>query len=333
MKSWCLVVVACVALACGSENAGPTAPSDNGGASLGGAALAGASGSASPASAGTAEQVGGGASVGVGGAGNAGAANSGASGMPSAGTGQAGGGGSEGGSEGGSGGTTATTAGTPTFVAVGYKGLRVRSTDLGVTWTDSQTLGADGDNEFLLRAVSFGKGVFVALGWKVLSSTDGKTWTEGTNPQHQWLGGVQFSDAGFVAVGGYGYSALSSDGMLWKVGGSMPNNEASRSLAFGSNKFVSATDPGNWYESSDGSSWSLLSGGHTSNQVAYCSGAFKDLSACSGAFNARGRATAQGVTLRLNNGKLERSTDGSVFNAVADSPSELEDVAVGYPKP
>jgi hypothetical protein len=307
---------------------------------LGGAALAGASGSASPASAGTAEQggTGAGASAGVGGAGSAGVVNGGAGGMPSGGTGQASGaeggsgGGGGGASEGGSGGTAAT-AGMPTFVAVGYKGVRVRSTDLGVTWTDSQTLGADGDNEFLLRAVSFGKGVFVALGWKVLSSADGKTWTEGTNPQHQWLGGVQFSGTGFVAVGGYGYSALSNDGILWRVGGSMPNNEASRSLAFGSNKLVSATDPGNWYESDDGSSWSLLSAGHASNQVAYCSGAFKDLSACAGAFNARGRATAEGVTLRLNNGKLERSTDGSVFNAVADSPSELEDVAVGYPKP
>jgi len=221
----------------------------------------------------------------------------------------------------------------PTFVAVGYKGLRVRSSDLGMTWTDSQTLGADGDNEFLLRAVSFGNGVFVALGWKVLSSPDGKTWTEGTNPQHQWLGGVQFSDAGFVAVGGYGYSAQSTDGIVWKVGGSVPNNEASRSLALGMNQFVSATDPGNWYKSSDGSSWTLLSGGHAGNQVAYCNGAFNELATCTGAFNARGRATAQGVTLRLNNGKLERSPDGSVFSPVADSPSGLEDLAVGYVKP
>ncbi len=236
----------------------------------------------------------------------------------------AGGGASAGGS-GGSG----LPAGLPVFVAVGYAGRRIRSIDLGLSWTDDQTLGGGGDDEFLLRAVGFGNGVFVALGYKILSSKDGKSWVAQQNPQNQWLGGVQFDGTRFVATGGYGYSAYSSDGQVWSVGGDIPNNEASRSLAFGDKQFVTATDPGNWYASSDGSSWALLSGGHATNQLAFCNGAFAEYSACSGAFSARGRASANGITLRLRDGKLERATNGLEFSPVAGSPDALEDVAVG----
>jgi len=64
----------------------------------------------------------------------------------------------------------AGVAGRPVFVAVGYAGVRRSSTDLGLTWSAPQILGADGDNEFLLRAVTFGNGLFVSVGWKVLTS-------------------------------------------------------------------------------------------------------------------------------------------------------------------
>jgi hypothetical protein len=230
----------------------------------------------------------------------------------------------------GSAGTGSLPSGTPTFVAVGYAGRRVRSTNLGLDWTDDQTLGGGGDDEFLLRAAGFGSGVFVALGYKILSSADGKTWQEHPNPQNQWLGGVQFGNGRFVATGGYGYSAHSSDGLSWVIGGVVPNNEASRSLAFGAGKFVSATDPGHWFESSDGLSWSLLSDGHATNQLAYCAGAFSDPAACTGLYSARGRAMLAGTTIQLRAGKLERSTNGVDFVPVPGSALNLEDVAAGY---
>ncbi len=294
----------------------PEAGAANGGSPAGGAATTGGS-SATAGSAGATAGNSAAGTVGNGGAvGTAGASAGGSAGE----AGLAGSGG-----QGGS----AQPSGKPTFVAVGYAGRRVRSLDLGATWTDEQMLGGGGDDEFLLRAVGFGQGVFVALGWKILSSPDGKTWTEQPNPQHQWLGGVQFGGGSFLATGGYGYCASSVDGLTWKACKSIPNNEASRSLAFGAGKFVTATDPGNWFESIDGYGWLLVSGGHPSNQVAFC-GALKEYAACTGAFNARGRATAAGTTIRLKDGKLERSTNDLDFTPVAGSPSGMEDVAVGF---
>jgi hypothetical protein len=225
--------------------------------------------------------------------------------------------------------TNPPTKGTPVFVAVGYAGRRVRSTDLGLTWTDDTTLGGGGDDQYLLRAVTFGKGVFVATGWKILTSPDGRagTWTDHTMPSQQWLGGVQFGNNRFVATGGYGFSANSTDGLSWSPAGSL-QTQASRSLAFGEGKFVSATDAGNWWSSTDGESWTTMSGGHQT-QVAYCGG-FKDESACSGKFTARNQAVGEGIVIRAVNGDLQRSTNGTSFTTVLSQGQALEAVAFGY---
>jgi len=234
----------------------------------------------------------------------------------------------------GVGGALQVPSGTPAFVAVGYAGRRVRSLDLGTTWTDDQTLGGGGDDQYLLRAVTFGNGVFVAAGYKILTSPNGKDWQEQTNPQNQWLGGLVFQNDSFVAVGGYGYSARSSDGVAWTVTGTVGENQAARSLAFGMGLFVAAADNSgtlkDWYQSATGNTWTLLSSGHATNQIAFCNGAFDDYDSCTGAFNARGRATTQGITIRLNNGALERSTNGVDFSPISSSPQGLEDVAAGY---
>jgi len=223
-----------------------------------------------------------------------------------------------------------TSKGTPVFVAVGYAGRRVRSTDLGLTWTDDVSLGGGGDDQFLLRAVTFGKGLFVATGWKILTSPDGRsgTWTERTISGQQWLGGVQFGNNAFVATGGYGFSANSPDGISWSSAGSL-NTQASRSLAFGAGKFVTATDAGNWWSSTDGESWTVMSGGHQT-QVAYCNGTFKDESSCTGTFSARDRAVGGGVTVRAVNGDLQRSTNDVNFTTVLSQGQAFEAVAFGY---
>jgi hypothetical protein len=341
LKNRCqLVTLLALGVACSSPS--QEAPSASGAAGSSGSAgvPAASAGSASQSSAGAPTGgAGGGAGggLGVGAAGGVAVAGSssasGASAM--AGEGGASGAAAGGPSVAGAGGAGSGQSGTPTFVAVGYAGRRVRSVDLGVTWVDDQTLGGGGDDEFLLRAVAFGSGVFVAVGYKILTSVDGVTWQPHTNPQNQWLGGVVFHDDAFVAVGGYGYSARSSDGASWSVTGTVGSNQASRSLAFGQGMFVAAADVSNqpvkdWYQSSNGDSWSLLSGGHSSNQIAFCDGAFRDYDSCSGAFAARGRATFQGVTIRVAGGVLQRSTNGSDFAPIAGSPEGLEDVALGY---
>jgi len=63
----------------------------------------------------------------------------------------------------------------PVFVAVGYAGRHLRSTDLGLTWTDEEYLDPQRrgrDDEYLLRAVTFAKGKFVAAGWKGSKSVE-----------------------------------------------------------------------------------------------------------------------------------------------------------------
>ncbi len=225
----------------------------------------------------------------------------------------------------------ANAAKVPVFVAVGYAGRRVRSVDLGLTWTDDTSLGGGGDDENLLRAVAFGHDVFVAVGWKILTSADGRsgTWTDRTLTGQQWLGGIAFGNNRFVATGGYGSSAYSTDGLGWAVGGAL-STEASRSLAFGGNIFISATDAGHWWTSTDGSRWLVQSEKNTGDQVAHCAGSFRQVSQCTGAFTARTQASGNGVVIRVRNGELERSTNaGASFVTVLSEGQPLESVAFG----
>ena len=216
----------------------------------------------------------------------------------------------------------------PVFVVVGYAGVRRRSTDLGLTWSAPQTLGADGDNEFLLRAVTSGNGLFVAVGWKVLTSPDGLTWTERMNAQQQWLGGIQYHQGTFAAVGGYGYSAWSSDGLSWTAG-TFRNAQAARTLAVGGNLLMAATDEGTWWRSSDGRDWTVDSTGHGSPDVAWCGNQFQVQSACAETIVRGDVAFGQGVWLRVNWTALERSTDGTHWTTVLTNATGLTGVTFG----
>jgi hypothetical protein len=223
-----------------------------------------------------------------------------------------------------------TPVGTPTFVAVGYAGRRIRSVDLGKTWIDDQKLGGGGDDQYLLRGVEFGNGRFVAVGWKILTSPDGKTWIEQKNPQNQWLQGIKWGNGIFAATGGYGYAAYSRDGVSW-MNGKARADEAARSLAFGMGKFVTATDNGNWWSSTDGINWTRGEGGHQ-EAVVYCDPLFLNASACKSPVGHGGGRTAfgAGVWVSLGDAGLERSVDGTTWSKVSVSAGGLESIAFGY---
>jgi hypothetical protein len=175
----------------------------------------------------------------------------------------------------------AATDGTPTIVAVGYAGLRVASYDLGRSWVNKVTLSnVAADDKDNLRGVAFARGLFVAVGHKLFTSTDGETWARGEHPNDdsQWLAGIQFGNGRFVSTGGYGYTVWSPDGFEWNQGDFL-EAEASRSLAFGNGTFVTQTDPGNWWRSTDGDTWTRDSSGH-SEHVAYCDGSFQEEPDC-----------------------------------------------------
>ncbi len=317
-------LIALAFLACNTEPVGAQRPEQAGG--LGGSPGTAGPGSGSGGSAagsldGTAGVVGGGAagSSALGGAAGTGAQAAGV---------EAGAGGS-----GGEAGEGSLPSGTLTFVAVGYSGRRIRSHD-GIEWTDDVTSGGGGDDEHLLRAVTFSQGMFIAAGWKIWTSPDGSSasWQEQTAPSN-WLGGLADGNGRAVGTGGYGLSAYSTNGTTWQSGGNVSaeigQNQASRSLAFGAGIFVSATDAGDWWQSTNGESWTHLSGGHSNNQVAYCNGDFHQIEDCTGSFNARGHASAGGIHLRIAAGALERSTDGDNYEPVS-AGTGLEDVTFGY---
>jgi hypothetical protein len=216
----------------------------------------------------------------------------------------------------------------PAFVIVGYQGLRRVSLDLGLTWSAPQTLGPSGDNVYLLRSVTWGEGQFVAVGWKVLTSPDGQTWTERTNARNQWLGGVTYFQGLFSAVGGFGYSAWSADGVAW-TSGSSRGTEAARSIARLGTELMAGTDAGNWWKSTDGKNWTLDSSSHMSNQVVACGTRFTTSAACSTTVVTNTTAFGQGVWLRVSGKNVLRSTNGTTWTTALMGDSALTSVTFG----
>ena len=137
------------------------------------------------------------------------------------------------------------------YVAVGYGGRRLRSTD-GVTWEIAAEWAVNGgDNRDNLISVAFGNGTFVAVGGgvtdkngpggRILTSPDGAKWTEHAGPKFR-VHPVLFGDGRFVA-GGPSYTLLhSTDGTTWTPGGKIAERAAThfRMGAFGNGRFMFA---------------------------------------------------------------------------------------------
>ncbi len=217
--------------------------------------------------------------------------------------------------------------GTPVFVVAGYEGGRVSSRDLGLTWSDAQKLGPYGDNEFVLSGVTYGKGVFVAAGWKVLTSSDGESWTERQHPESEWFGSVNFGLNMFVAAGGSGYTAYSSDGINWQRGSGL-DGEASDTSAFGNGVFMAATRDGNWWRSTDGKVWNADSDGHNPDRIFWCVDRFAET--CSSTVPAHKTAFGQGVYIRIENEQIRRSTNGTTWSDGVDPGFAATSVGFGY---
>lgn len=185
------------------------------------------------------------------------------------------------------------------FVAVGYGGRRVRSTDDGRTWTDDVSVVANGgDDNNLLRAVVWGNGKFYAMGYRTTTSPDGKVWTPLSAPYGQWIGAATWQSGMIVAAGGYGLHATSTNGTSWS---DRPIDtiatHAHDAMTFGEGRFVSANDDGARLTSPDGVTWSRAMGADNvpTTEVAF----------------------GNGVFVAVGGSNVVRSTDGVTFTAVA----------------
>lgn len=137
------------------------------------------------------------------------------------------------------------------YVAVGYGGRRIRSTD-GVNWDlAAEWAEKGGDDRNNLISVAYGNGTFVVVGGgvtdkngpggRILTSADGKEWKEHTGLKFR-VHPVLFGQGRFVA-GGPDYRLLhSTDGAKWETGGKIAEPAAThfRMGAFGNGSFVFA---------------------------------------------------------------------------------------------
>jgi hypothetical protein len=174
----------------------------------------------------------------------------------------------------------------PFFVAVGFGGRRMSSAD-GTAWSnDASDAQNGGDDDNLLRGVctgvANGKRLAVAVGGsikgRILTSTDGATWTTALSDDLGWLGGCAFNaDGSIIVAAGSGRAIRSVDGgATWTdpqvefFGG---NGWQLRDVAFLGGVFGAVGDAGT-STSSDGVTWTAPSGPTKLAHVAAGNGAW-----------------------------------------------------------
>jgi hypothetical protein len=104
------------------------------------------------------------------------------------------------------------TFGQGKFVAVGYEGTILTSTN-GRKWSGANAGVAQNHN---LNAVCYGNGLFVAAGYQtILISTNGNDWEDRSSGIDTFLFSVAYGNGAFVAVGIAGTILRSTDGNRW----------------------------------------------------------------------------------------------------------------------
>jgi hypothetical protein len=142
------------------------------------------------------------------------------------------------------------TYGNGTFVAVGYAGAVLNSAD-GAIWTTRRLLSANN-----ITGIVYAQGIFVAVGDKIETSTDGITWTSRTEQNdHGRLRGIAYGNGKFVAVGDGEANVTSTDGITWVTHVFGSTALADSAVTFGAGKFVVVDLNGAIKSSTDGVTW------------------------------------------------------------------------------
>jgi hypothetical protein len=155
----------------------------------------------------------------------------------------------------------------------------IRTSPDGTTWTERHS----GDTDTLWNSVTYGGGLFVAVGAdgdRVVTSPDGITWTvrSAAGDDDGWQG-VTYAEGLFVAVGASGDRVMtSSNGITWATSTAAGNNDSWTSVTYGNGLFVAVGSLGDRVMTSpDGVTWttqSASSNNDTWADVTYGGGLF-----------------------------------------------------------
>jgi hypothetical protein len=137
-----------------------------------------------------------------------------------------------------------------------------------------------------MRCVVYGNGRYVAFGeysdyGLILSSEDGKNWTQRSDGGSSGISysiGLTYAGGKFFALGGFGTSGVSDNGISWDTF-SFPGYGTASSVAFGATLYVAACDSNfspdfGLAGSGDGRNWTNLAPSGPIGGVAYGAGRF-----------------------------------------------------------
>lgn len=141
------------------------------------------------------------------------------------------------------------------YIAVGTNGAIVSSTD-----TETWTSRASGTTSKPIFGVTYGNGIFVAVGHSdyqdayIGTSTDGENWTVRHSGTKAFLFDVVFGNGMFVATGSSGAILTSTDGTTWTPA-TTNTTVYLQSVLYDGSKFVAVGENGTILTSTNGTTW------------------------------------------------------------------------------
>jgi cytochrome c553 len=209
------------------------------------------------------------------------------------------------------------------IVTVGYCGVRAVGRERGTKWGNESLYkksGDCGDDRELLRAVTYGNGMWVAVGFWFTASVDGVNWTSplalDTVTSRECVtpaGGLAFGNGKFLLECPNEDKVFeSSDGLDWtqiKLTGSKADTGGHQQMFFdpATKKFVVTGDNKKTWVSADGAAWEQIQ----VETARLCSGGITPGAQCPSFWY-------DGLFLKSRwAAGVERSTDGKAWTAVS----------------
>ncbi|WP_341279576.1 X2-like carbohydrate binding domain-containing protein [Paenibacillus sp. FSL H8-0537] len=167
---------------------------------------------------------------------------------------------------------TAGAYGNGLYIAVGYDGAIIKSTDAEhwenvKTKADSNYSGVIAPASFIFYGVAYGNGVFVAVGSEgvILSSTDGVNWTQRTSGISTQISNVEyftFNGAGAFYALSKGKYVTSTNGTTWTtvVPTGLPSDKSITQVTVGNNgaRLGVSSEEGKIYSTTNGTTWTFV---------------------------------------------------------------------------